>query len=435
MKRKILLVSMLTAVMVLALAAPAFAERLGGYWRSTLSVSATGSNAGKAGGIAVNGFLSATINPNTNLPATSYAAGATAVMGDAGLTYAWGSPHEDYTTTSGKCKVCHAVHGAGTYVTGITDGVRTYTGTDGVITTRTGQLEGSGGVVTERLLRSTKEDACKFCHVGSKAFADADPYTADGLPNTDSLANYENPNSAGLAAGIASGKYPAGTVLPAIRSGHWSEHEELATGYAGCVSCHSVHGGGTIPNSKILKVDPAKDVVSYAPVNGGYGSIKDPAANQHQFCEDCHNGINYTPVGGGTPVELTSTLEFRAQFPNCSCHDSAQVNGTDNRAQLGAGFFTAHDSRSHIMTRDLTDAGGTQIAWKYTAAQSEGASKSNNGCNFCHNSAQFPHYSYDSLELINGYVSQTQIDKVCLSCHTQSGGNSGPTNPGVGNTY
>ena len=62
------------------------------------------------------------------------------------------SPHSGYSTTTGKCKVCHAVHGAGsTDVTGTTLNA------------------------TEVLLRSTKANACEFCHLTGGTFA-MDPY-------------------------------------------------------------------------------------------------------------------------------------------------------------------------------------------------------------------------------------------------------------------
>ncbi|MCL4368753.1 MAG: hypothetical protein M1337_06265 [Actinobacteria bacterium] len=334
MRKTILIVIVLSAVMVLGMSATAFADRAGTYWPQTQW-------SAKLGG---------------------------------------GSPHGNYANTTEKCKVCHAVHGAG-----ITNGTT---------------------VITERLLRSTVADACSFCHL-SNAYA-TNPY---GVSGSTAYAS---------TSGATSG------------SGHFSTHQ--GTSYAGCASCHSVHGANTIGAvaADILKNDPAKGVVDTTATgtNGGWGSFKQVVTTQADFCQDCHDGTRYT--NGGVVTAINNATDFAAQFPVCSdCHNSAATGINDTATQFGVSFNQGHNGRSHPMTITTIESGIGTVANKATAFASE--TETNNSCTTCHNVtrtpgtlgaplATFPHYSTDQ-ELIQGYNTTTnKIDGVCLSCHKDTAG-------------
>jgi len=352
-RKNILILALAVTAFMVLMVTPAFAGRLGGYW-------------------AVSGGVFGTFSRTSGAP-TFIAAG-----GPSHIT-----PHQGYATTTGKCKVCHAVHGAGI-------------------------VDVSGNITTERLLRSDAADSCSFCHL-TNAYA-TNPYGA--------AINY----------------------TAEIGSGHWNEHEATATipvKYEGCVSCHSVHGGATIPGSHILKNDPARGVTSeLAGASGGWGSFTDTAlTTQAEFCQDCHDGTQTANTDGTGVTPINTEAQFRAQFTSCgqpgstgaNCHNSASPDVAKNNTQFGVTFNKGHDGRSHPMTTGTTGYGGIQTANIVTRTLAEDVSAAGNSCTTCHNvnqdiasGATFPHWSPDQ-ELIAGYTATTQIDGVCLRCHQWNG--------------
>lgn len=305
----------------------------------------------------------------------------------------FGVPHGGYADTSGKCKVCHAVHGAGLNETGA-----------------------DTAPATEKLLRTTAASACAFCHI-TGAYA---TMVYDGV-----LGNYQ-------VEGV--GERPEGT------SAHVDGHQY--TGYSGCVSCHSVHGANTIAGSPILKDDPAQGVTSaVAVVFGGwtgYGSFAAPVANQRDFCLDCHDGVKrFGP--GGAYVTIDSQEEFAVVFPACEssgCHANTATALGQTNAQFGVDAPTEHDGLSHIMIPlpDYGSTGDLQLAWSGTSWASDGTSATENSCTTCHNSASgFPHYSVNNA-FIQDFGTTVAIDGVCGRCHTNTGSFSDYTE-GVGKTY
>ncbi|MBU2601883.1 MAG: hypothetical protein KKA32_06915, partial [Actinobacteria bacterium] len=296
------------------------------------------------------------------------------------------NPHAGYATTGAKCKVCHAVHGAG-----LSDGTN---------------------VTTERLLRSTVADACTFCHVTTN-FAT----TVYG----GQVANY-----------VGEGAPYYGRVGG---SGHTAGHRTVATeapaAYAGCASCHSVHGAATIaPGTYLLKNDPAKGVTSYLAVAGGWGSFVAPVTNQRDFCLDCHDGTKRT-AADGTVTPIVAQADLLAVFKNCGtsgCHNSVATDwgSSSHRTQFGVTFTGARNGRSHIMTTQRDGGpGGLRISWFRTKIPD---TVDSNSCVTCHQAdTGFPHFVAGGEALIAQYES-VKIDALCLSCHRNNG-------LGVGFTY
>ncbi len=264
------------------------------------------------------------------------------------------SPHAGYSTTTGKCKVCHAVHAAG-----MTDEA------------------GTALLPSEDLLRSTDANACTFCHLTGGTFA-MDPYFDPTDPVNTSIANYYSNDSA-PPTGTTKWNLNGVSDSSAGRSGHSATHghdnpQGVAAqfkSYKGCVSCHAVHGANTMGQGEfILKNDPAKGVTA-AVGSGwgggtGYGSKQAPTTTQIEFCEDCHDGTKLV-ASDGAVTPIVSQADFDTYFPSCGsndasgavCHNSVQNSITQSVAQFGAFANYSHDGRSHIMTQELDDIAGS----------------------------------------------------------------------------
>ncbi len=248
------------------------------------------------------------------------------------------NPHSGYSVTSNKCKTCHAVHGAT-----------------------------AGG---ETLLRSSRANACVYCHV-SNTFSIKHPYGTDATKYT---VDYENNHAAT----------------------HFNSAPDPA--YAGCVSCHSVHGANTWSGSDgvtagmILRNNPGGTITA-----GGVGAVAAAVTNLDDYCRDCHDG---TGAVGTYCV---------------NCHNDPQMKVTKLATRNGV---------SHVMTTTMTGNYDTQVAW--TTSQT---------CRMCHKGAatyadenSFPHLTSGADFLSDNHTSTSPLDRVCLECHQN-----GPS--GVGLTF
>jgi predicted CXXCH cytochrome family protein len=284
----------------------------------------------------------------------------TAVAGEGGYSTPTASenPHGDYSPTSNKCKTCHAVHGA--------------------------------SATGEALLRSTKANACVYCHVSTN-FSIAHPYGTDpALYQSE----YEN--------------------------NHASTHQ--TSGYNGCTSCHAVHGANvwssaadSIDVGMILRADPGATIG--AP--NGQGAIAAPVTTLTDFCRDCHDGTNRS--GTGYTAGATSNT------------DSTCAGGCHKDQMLVSNFNTPNGV-SHIMTGTLK-TGAAQVA---NLPSSE--------CKSCHSGGtitdgkgtpgnSFPHITSGADFLKDTYdMVTTKLDSVCLDCHQWAGAQAGATS-GVGSTF
>ena len=254
------------------------------------------------------------------------------------------SPHGGYSATSNKCKTCHAVHGAA-----------------------------DGGEV---LLRDTRARACVYCHFGA-TFSIKQPY---GANEVDYTTDYENNHSASHGY---NGPNPS---------------------YAGCASCHSVHGGGTwsgadgVTPGMILRDNPGGTVTE-----SGTGSIAGPVTNLDDFCRDCHDGTD-----NGTASQKCSG----------TCHSTVD---TGSVAAMQVTKLPSRNSVSHVMTSTIMGSNGTTVAWSVSTT-----------CRSCHKGAaayadgnSFPHITSGADFLDDGHTSTSPLDGVCLQCHRDSGNTQG----------
>lgn len=266
------------------------------------------------------------------------------------------SPHKDYIDAADKCKVCHAVHNAN-------------------------QGNDTWGDPATTLLRTNKANACIYCHITDDV-STLEPYGEVEINYTNDLDwNHDNNH-------VASGGVSADL-------------------YAGCTSCHSVHGATTkiIAGSKILKNNPGR-------------ALSAAATTVEQFCRDCHNksGGNAAGVAGGCG--------------QTGCHE--QDNETEGN--ISTEYWTeARNGVTHVMTATMTGViDGGAVAWN----------RNSDTCRDCHYAGaqvsgdSFPHYTSPAIQFLDaGYsVVNSGMDRVCLNCHTDSGNPAAYTS-GVGKSF
>jgi hypothetical protein len=339
------------------------------------------------------------------------------------------NPHGGYSNTTNKCKVCHAVHGAA-----------------------------GGG---EKLLRTTVRyynspkyagpancsaapDGTSYCHVG---YGGPEPDPPPPYPDNSPI---ENSPSMSCVYCHITGPYAITKVYGGDATNYWMEStaQDLEnnhasshgmgpdnSGYQGCTSCHSVHGGGTWDPvtsdsntaTYILRNNPAS--VYYS---ARYGMNSDGAwtndgsprkvTNMDEFCRDCHD---MTGLNGANPAGSTWCSDH--------CHqtwDTYTPDGSRHSGMQAAGLITQnteHNGVSHIMTSDLNNADGKPRA----LAGSE-------HCTSCHSggdhtaSNSFPHMTSGAQFLADDHATTTQLDNVCLDCHDDKIPNNGF---GVGDSF
>ena len=286
------------------------------------------------------------------------------------------SPHGGYSDVTDKCKVCHAVHNANASVE------TSFSPPQALLRTRR-------GVPQPTTDRNYNGMACAYCHiVGSWSIK-----TVYG----GSLDNYQR-NS---------------------RYNHDDNHRYFGgtrKNYAGCMSCHSVHGSNVLAGYET-------DIVSANP-NPDWNTITIDSLTD--FCRDCH--------------EDTSTAFGTWGYRCGMCHSSVVVPGgedpTEMTDQWPPFYNEGRDGTTHIMTTTLTGNYGTQVAWEDSS-----------DCRDCHMGGNhsegnsFPHYTSGAYFLDDTYTppdtynsADTQMDRVCLNCHAE-GGDGDAYTTGVGKSF
>ena len=316
------------------------------------------------------------------------------------------NPHGGYSTSSNKCRTCHAVHGAA-----------------------------AGG---EALLRTPVKtppstyDPCRWCHsttpdIGGDYYGSPAP-----LPpaNTATEANpsvpcvychVSGPFAITKVYGGDPNNYWGESTAQKYLNNHASSHGFGQSGYEGCPSCHSVHGADVWSNAvdgvsfaKILRRDPGV-------------SLAAPVDNMDDFCRDCHDGSG---LNGAVPVQTGS---WGSYVPWCGdgCHDSANYAPDGSHANLRkVGMVTKSGSRngvSHVMTTTVTNAAGATVS----QAGSQHCTSCHKGGNHTADNS-FPHLTSGADFLTDTYTQTTHLDQVCLECHDD-----GVTNGafGVGDSF
>jgi hypothetical protein len=403
--KKTLLVIALAALLVLAFAGSAFAAGINHSGQDRLGASAVA----PAFGYDLGGnYVSIPGAGTYTYKDWNKALGTNATEGN--------SPHGNYTTTTVKCVVCHAVHYAAPG----------------------GATVASGNQAADTLLRMKASDACIFCHA------------------TDGLAVNGRPVYNGLGTAI---------TAPGATGGNTTTGHVIGTN---CTYCHTnVHGAGADHSvasldGYLLKLMTATDVqgtgatttnmleaitaIDHNAVNQGFapgaalnGTIGDYATSTDHalygeqavgiFCAECHLGAYATAAAGAaTNVYESGTAAFTghriaagATSDWNAAHDvsSGLVSNTTIAWAPADNCKSCHDSVDRYGNPAFPHAwGGTTIAnalggtkmW-LTAAADAGA----------------PAEVLPAGGGINAYDagSPQLYDGVCLKCHVESGGAAG----------
>ena len=231
-----------------------------------------------------------------------------------------GNPHGGYLSSSTKCGVCHAVHGAAT-----------------------------GG---EALLQSSKANSCTYCHITS------------GLYKTVYL-------------GLSS-NYSVAVNLPDAHNTVGGA--TLYSGTVGCPDCHTVHGAGAVAVSgagttAVTSADNLRNLftdargASFRAIRGAGYAAYYTAANattMTQWCSQCHpyyntgvNGKTHRMVASDNNHAFTKSSECR------DCHDSVLSGAAYTFPHIadGARFLkTASSALGSDTANAVADASGRVVA-------------------------------------------------------------------------
>ena len=390
--KKTLFVVAVTAMLMFAVAGSAFAVNHSGTQRL---------GAGVITGAPVGGIGSNPANNTAGAGTYTYMDWSTGL----GANSADNSPHGNYTTTTVKCAVCHAVHYAAA-----------------------GGAPVAGGAQTaDTLLRMKAGDACSFCHAKTGTAVNGTP-VYDGLAPTDTT-----------SGGSQNSGHAVGTNCSEC---HSSVHGTGADESVASLSGYLLKMQRTGMKAAIDTLDTAAVAQGFAAgaAVGGtaadYAAINTPAMREKAvgiFCAECHNGAYATVAAGAkTNVSTGATAAFTG-------HRIAAVPTTDWNVttKVSSGSFTgtaanpvayapATDCKS---CHDATDSygavafphswGGTKM-W-LTASDSTGGT-----------TEMLPYgtASGSGYSTANGGSSPQLGDGVCLKCHVSSDGASG-----VGKTF
>lgn len=294
-----------------------------------------------------------------------------------------GHPHGDFSSSTNKCRVCHAVHGAND--------------------------------TSWRLLRDTsRATECNACH-GEGGLTDIQPYrtTTWSIRGEHTIGSDQIPDSTGTTS---------------------------ITGGLSCGNCHSVHGANTINgigassnwDTKILKRDANGDGNVLAAGASGAPNPNDSGnAKKTAFCADCHNrNSNWdTTLGEDTDDAQYDRPNRTSHVQGPAGNGLLEVYGAAN-VQV-AGWGTSESSQTTTSGCRACHAGSD--AGNHTTDNTSGR--------FPHrtpgNKLMFDSYSADDQEATSLNDAQrvvSNMDILCGKCHRDTGDIDGGT-AGVGLTF
>jgi hypothetical protein len=400
--KKILFIAALAAVLVLAFGASAFAAGINHSGQARLGAKVVG-------GQNASSPTSATIIGGGTNTYDNWGIGTG--FGTNGTVAGDNSPHGNYTTTTVKCVVCHAVHYAAP-----------------------GGAPVGSGQTADTLLRMKASDACVYCHATTGQAVNGTPV-------------YDGMGTAILAPGATGG---------ATNTGH-------VTG-TDCSYCHTnVHGANadhTVASldGYLLKMMPASNVqntgantanmieaitaIDHNAVNQGFapgaalaGTIGQYAAVSNDtlrqqavgvFCAECHDGAYATgAAGAATNVQGSGTAQYSGHRIAAAATSNWNADGSKSSGQVQNTTIAWAAANNCLSCHDATDSfGNTAFPHSWGGTKMWLMSASNAGAT----KTALP-YGTDPGSAYN--VNRPQLsDGVCLKCHV-SGGNAS----GVGITY
>lgn len=360
-----------------------------------------------------------------------------------------GAPHGNFSTSSNRCRVCHAVHMA-----------------DPISTDLGSEVVGSRivGPTSWRLLRNqNREEECYYCH-GPDGATDKQPFrdrTGVVYRGEHTLGSTFLPDS-------------SGTVVPG--------------GALTCGTCHNVHAAGVVetagsyPESsmtafmgaRILKDNP--NPFNNQTVGNDVGAVAGAAGADPftKFCSDCHDrNPNWDPDATGKDSTDSANVRIDA---NGNSNFSSHVQGTAADGQLEvygenvkvANYTTGEGNPYYADLWGFKEAGDANTNFKDIILKASPEW----GCRGCHRASDqgniepgyagsaWPHRTVGAKLLFDTYSTGTvqdqfgtssgkvmddatrvlpALDRLCTKCHRDNGGvdydDTSTATQGVGVTF
>jgi hypothetical protein len=294
-----------------------------------------------------------------------------------------GTPHSDYSSTSDKCEVCHAVHGAGP---------------SGEI------LLGAGSPPTG----FTVANACNYCHITTTTSVQR-PYGDNTFNYTlDTRWNHSGVGYDSIGNPAAKASLPASTVV------------------ATCARCHATHGANTLPSTAfptttIAKINPS----SVAGADAGGATAEE---QRRSYCANCHRRDHFsTTYNGAAPANYFG-------YSHVMNSNAGQDYGNPAASFSGIVAWTNSVSCEYCHTVNFSSPTTWPARERNSFPHFVGGATADVGTT---GSVDVNAVGYFQLLNINYYgrndgtiTSTAKKDVICLSCHRQT-----PTGPGVGYTY
>jgi len=263
-----------------------------------------------------------------------------------------GSPHGNYTTSTNKCQVCHAVHRANASGDVLTAVPLTGVVQDSKRTKACAFCHGPSGFSVKTVsiasdFTISPHGNCSRCHVQSPHGVGASVYpvlkealintAADAAIGNDIASHNNDMNLVSMASGS-----PAGRTL--------------GTGYL-CNTCHS-SGGAGINTVYAVNVDGATPANGVSTLNNTTGHRVTAMATS------TWNGDGVYPAGGSKGAFYSGTIAYNNANSCQACHDAKRTNGD---AAFPHGYVDAagaYAPKSQV---------GASLIWLTTAADADDA--------------------------------------------------------------
>jgi hypothetical protein len=319
------------------------------------------------------------------------------------------SPHGNYTTTTVKCVVCHAVHYAAP-----------------------GNAPADSGLQdADTLLRMKASQSCGYCHATAGV-------AVNGRPVYDGL----NPTPAQTGGSFDSGHATGTNCSMCHTSVHGVGQDNSVASLAGFLlklqpgTSANADGGGTAPyatmNDAMINIDLLAASQGFTELPLGYSAFDfntnpDPALRAGAvgiFCAECHNGAYSTvAAGASTNVKGSDTAAYTghrlvAATTNWNSGPNFVSSSTFNGTVAWAGSeacASCHDAKDIYGNQAFPHSWGGTKMWLTAKSNVSGATEN------------LP-YGTDPGSAWNTGRPQLS-DGVCLKCHVSS------TGQGVGLTY
>jgi hypothetical protein len=319
------------------------------------------------------------------------------------LNYAGNSPHGNYTTTTVKCVVCHAVHYAAPSGTPVAGNAQT----------------------ADTLLRMRADQACAYCHATAGQ-------AVNGRPVYNGQGGAPNPGEQNL------GHYSGTNCSVCHTNVHGAGADNSVASLNGfLLNTFVTNGVNGVPSATTNNMWEAIDLLNSKAQAAGFGDALPHTTGDYKninsstlreeavgvFCAECHNGSYATgEAGASTSVRSgATTAQFtghRIAAAATSTWNSTGAISSGSRTIGTVAWAAATNCKScHDATDDYGNVGfphawgqsgvNSSKMWLQMAART-GATKTSVG----------QAASADSADL------QLQ-DGVCLKCHVSSSGTAG----------